>query len=339
MALPLVAACPHDWSRFEDVPTVPAGGVDASGDVGADTTADGASVALPFAKLGENPVLIAADDDGIVFTTAAGSVLACRHSGCDTLTTIAAGQHDVRALAIGYGFVAWVARGDNAIRRASRVPGAAPLVEVTDDDGLSAVALAPGRVYWAVDALGLVFTNAGIRSCAPGESCDGITFDGFADGFASELVIDGADAFWLGEAKVFGCPLGACQNDGHQRTTLASELIEPHALAVANGEVFYGSPIEGGSIRAVARVTTGTPSGAPRLVVKGLGNISRLAITNASVWVTNGPGGTVTRAPRAGGPAVTVASDLAAPTGIARGGGYVYVACSGDGRIFRFGEE
>ena len=69
-----------------------------------------------------------------------------------------------------------------------------------------------------------------------------------------------------------------------------------------------------------------------------------LAMSYYQIWYTGLiasmlDAGMVTRAPRLGGPPVVVASGLAEPTGIAIGGGYVYVACAGDGRILRWKQD
>jgi hypothetical protein len=345
LASATVLGCPHDWAAFESVPrdttdqgdseapSVPSDGRDSS--VPEAAPAETAT----FAAMQEKPSVLAADAAGIVFLTLEGSVLACSHDGCALPTAIASSQHDPRALAIGYGFVAWTARGDNAVRRASRTPGHGPALQATDNQGVGALGLSPTKVYFAVDAVNDLIRGAGIRMCSPGIDCNFASYDGFADGRVTEMKVDGADAFWLGENRLVGCPTAACDDDMAKRVVLAEAAVLPFALAVDVDNVYFGSPLDGGSIRAVARTAlAGNPGAGPRVVVKGVGTPARLAVTPSSVWFTD-PSGIVSRAPRSGGPAVVVATGLSQPTGIAVGGGWVYVACAGDGRILRWKQD
>ena len=341
----VLVGCPHDFSAFEGVPTDIVMDASATGPGPAERDGSRSDVSpiesATFATMTEKPTVIAADAAGIVFLTAEGSVLACPHDGCALPSTIAAGQHDARSLAIGYGFVAWTARGDSAVRRSSRVPGQGPAVQASDNDGLGAIALTATKMYWAVDGSNSPIITPGVRRCTPGLDCQYPTFDGFADDRVSELKIDGADAFWLLENRLFGCPLAACDADAKRRTLLAADPVLPFALAVDAEQIYYGSPIDGGSVRAASRSALGGDAGsggAPHALAKGLGAPSRLAVTASSVWFTD-PAGTVARVPRKGGAAAVVAKGLAQPTGIAVGGGYVYVACSGDGRILRWAQD
>ncbi len=329
----VLAGCPHDWEAFESVPReLPRPDAAATDAPGSSPDAGDAT----FAALGEKPILIAADDDGIVFATASGSVLSCPHTGCKSPASIADAQKDIRALAIGHGFVAWTSRGDNTVRRATRVPGAGPTEQAFDDDGLEAVALSPKKVFFSVDAIGLILGAPGIRSCTPGDDCGDITFGSFAEGVVTELLFSGTDAFWLGEDRLSGCPIAACDGDVGKRAVLAQEPVAAHALTADADTVYYGSPLEGGTIRAVPRASMGGAPATPRAVAIGIGSLTRIVATTRSVWFTSAAAGTVARAPRDGGTATSVAAGLAGPSGIASGGGYVYVACSGDGRIMRW---
>lgn len=328
--------CPHDWSAFEAVPSTADGGSPAPATM---PTLPAGSDAPPavFATLAERPVLVAADADGIVLTTVQGSVVACTHASCAPLATIASAQKDVRGLATSGGFVAWGARGDKEVRRASRTPGSAAVQEAYEDDGITAVALSPSKVYFAVDAIGIPFGAPGIRSCIPGDSCGDITYDSFADGLVTEMLVEGGDAFWLGENRVLGCPLATCEGQPSKRSVLADEPVATSALAVDGREVFYASSLDGGSLRFVPRAAL-AGGGVPQTLASKVGTVTRIAVTERSVWATNAAGGTVVRASRTGGPAVVVASGLASPTGIAAAGGKVYVACAGDGRVLRWEE-
>ncbi len=335
-AAALLVGCPHDWSSFEGGEAAVASGPD--GAAPAPSTPPASSAPDVLATLGEHPVLLRADGEGLVFSTREGSILACPHTGCSAVTSIASAQRDIRGLAVASGFVAWGARGDERVRRAPRTPGGGSLVEAFEDDGIVAVALTPAKVYFAVDAAGIAFGAPGVRSCAPDADCVGaITYASFADGLATEIVVDGADAFWLGEHRVLGCPLATCDRDVGARTVLADEPVVASALAVDATEVLYASSLDGGSVRAVARSALAS-GGVPRTVASGVGSVTSLALTAASVWITNAAAGTVTRAPRTGGAPVVVASGLAAPTGIAAAAGRVYVACAGDGRILRWSD-
>lgn len=336
----VLAGCPHDWAAFErsEIASATDGGppgVEAGGDANANAAVE------TFATLAEKPTLLAADAEGIVFVTVEGSVLSCAHAslGCATPGTIASMQHEVRSLAMGHGFVAWAARGDRAVRRASRNPGQGAIEEAIDDDGLVAVGLSASQVYFSVDAVGAIIGTPGIRRCAPGVDCQSPVFGGFADGLVTELKIDGTEAFWLGEGSVFGCSVTACEANGANRVVLANEPTFPFALAVDRERAFYGSSLEGGSIRAVPRAAIAGGGGSPKVLSTGIGAATRLAATAQSVWFTNGAAGTVSRVSKNGGSAVVMASGLAAPSGLAVGGGYVYVACAGDGRILRWKEE
>jgi hypothetical protein len=244
----------------------------------------------------------------------------------------------VRALALGAGFVAWAARGDHAVRRTSRsTPG--PAEEANEDDGLVAVAVTASRMYFAVDAIDVLIGSAGVRSCRPGIDCQNIAFASFADNRVSELRFEGADAFWLGEGTLLGCPIAACDADTAKRVVLASEPVLPSALAVDGELVYYASAADGGSVRAVSRLAVAGGAPSARTLATNVGTVTRLAVTHGSVWLTKSAAGTVSRVPRGGGSVTEVAGNLAAPGGIARGGGYVYVACSGDGRVLRWKEN
>lgn len=331
----VLAACPHDWAAFEEVSrtaaVVDAGALDVVVDVPA-------PVVPAFATLGEKPALIAADETGIVFTTLEGSVLSCGHGGCNPAATIAGAQKDVRALAIGFGFVAWAARGDHTVRRTGRTPGQGAMEQVYDDDGLLAVGLSRDHVYFAVDAVGAIIPAPGIRYCTPGVDCKNFTFASFADGDVTDLVMDGTDAFWLAEGKVFGCRVADCDEDMNRRVEISSEVSGVSGIALDAEYVYWASPADGGSVRGAPRSALATPgSGGARAIAIGVGSIGRLAPSNGSVWFTSGVAGTVSRAPREGGKAEIVATGLAAPAGIAAAAGHVYVTCSGDGRIMRFG--
>ncbi|MDB4933271.1 MAG: hypothetical protein JWP87_243 [Labilithrix sp.] len=337
-----IAGCPHDWSSFETVPTEePSQGASpATPDAGPGGGAEGSapSSGPVFATLPEKPTLIEADDEGIVMATTEGSVIACDHQSCASSRNIASGQHDVRGLALGGGFVAWAARGDNAVRRTSRsTPG--PAEQANDDDGLVAVAVTATRVYFAVDAIDVLIGTPGIRSCRPGVDCTNITYAGFSDDRITELRFEGTDAFWLGEGTVVGCAIASCDDDVAKRVVLASEAVLPNALAVDADSVYYASAADGGSVRALSRLAVAGGAAAPRTLAKNVGVVTRFAVTRDSLWFTRSAAGTVSRVARSGGAVVDVATELRAPGGIARGGGYVYVACAGDGRVLRWKED
>jgi hypothetical protein len=336
-----IAGCPHDWSSFASVPTddprqdsalaMPDAPVEAG------TDAPGANETL-YAKLSEKPTVITADAEGIVFITKEGSVLACGHDGCGNMRTVASGQHDLRAVALGDGFIAWAARGDHVLRRSPRsMPG--PAQEVDENDGLVAVAVTASRLYFAVDALDVAIGSAGVRYCKPGVDCQNVVRGSFADGQVTELRFDGADAFWLGAGTVVGCSIDACNGDTAKKKILASEPVLPNALALDTELVYYASPEDGGSVRALSRAALVGAPAAPHLLASKVGIATRLAATKHSVWMTSTTTGAVTRIPRTGGAPVTVASGLALPTGIASADGYVYVTCAGDGRILRWSED
>ena len=337
------AGCPHDWASFESVPTeAPA---DASTDVaqGQDEAATfeaGPTENAVFAAMKEKPTVLAADAAGIVLLTLEGSVLACPHEGCALPTTIASNQHDPRSLAIGYGFVAWSSRGDNTVTRASRIPGASPAQQAKDPDVPDAVALSATKVFFSVIAANNLIRSAGIRTCTPGVDCQltAPSYSTFADGNVTALKLESADAFWLDPQnnRVVGCPIATCEADYNKNVVLATEPVLPFALAVDADAIYYGSTLEGGSVRAVPRSRlAGDAGGGAHALAKTVGSPERLAVTPSSVWFTD-PAGIVSRVSRKGGAVTLVAKGLAQPTGIAVGGGWVYVACTGDGRILRW---
>lgn len=344
-----LAGCPHDWATYESVsssepesdasPNASEAGPDISSEAGAGGDASGAPADSFFATITEKPLFIEADADGIVVATTGGSVLSCDHHDCTTsMRSIASMQHDIRALAIGDDYVAWAARGDHVVRRSSRsTPG--PAQEVNENDGLVAVGVTAARLYWAVDAVDSPIATANVRSCRPGIDCTNIVLDTFADGRVSELRFDGADAFWLGEAGVSGCPIASCDADSKNRVVLSPDPVSPSALAVDADSVYYASALDGGSVRAVSRLAIAGGAPSPRTLAKGLGVVTRLVATGTSVWITRSAAGTLSKVPRVGGAVVDVATKLASPMGIARGGGYVYVACNGDGRVLRWKED
>lgn len=334
----LLVGCPHDWDAFEGVPESAAPSAATAPDGGAPSSAaPPAAIGAPtvFATIADPPMLVVADADGIVLATTSGSVLACPHTGCASPTTIASGQKDIRGLAAAGGFVAWGARGDEHARRASRVPGGGAVEDAFEDDGLVAVALSGKKMFFAVEHTGVPFGNPGIRGCIPGETCHDVRYPDLAIGPVSELVIEAGDAFWLGDHRVFGCPVATCDGTPDARTVLADEPVAASALAADASDVVFASPEGNGSLRAVPRAAL-AGGGAPRTVASGVGNVTRLALTKAAVWTTNAAAGTVTRAPRTGGAPVVTATGLAAPTGIAAAAGHVYVACAGDGRVLRW---
>jgi len=342
-----LAGCPHDWATYEAVssdapgtdasPNVPDGGAEATdvpGTEGGSAPGDGL-----FANVPDKPLFIEADADGIVVATTGGSVFSCDHHDCSaSMRSIASMQNDIRALAIGGDYVAWAARGDHVVRRSSRsTPG--PAQEVNDNDGLVAVAVTSARLYWAVDALDSPVATADVRSCRPGIDCTNIVLDTFADGKVSELRFDGTDAFWLGEMGLAGCAIASCDADSKNRVVLSADPVAPNALAVDADSVYYATALDGGSIRALSRLAIAGGAPAPRTVAKNLGVVTRLVATNTSVWITRSAAGTVSKVPRGGGAVTDVATNLASPMGIARGGGYVYTACNGDGRVLRWKED
>lgn len=339
-----LSAC-HDWSAFEEVPepaqstsgTSPGPGIDAG-------SPDGKSSPAPsgpeFAQLGEKPTLVAGDAQGIVFLTTLGSVLTCPHEGCALPAVIAANQKDARSLTVGFGFVAWVARGDQAVRRTSRTPGSGRAESVQEPHGLLSVALTPSMLYFSVDGSNDLIRGDGIRRCTPGLDCQvpATQFDGFAFGHVTELRLDGADSYWLGDDGVYGCPIAACNEDDGRRVTLAKDPVLPFALGLDDDAIFYGSTLEGGSIRTLPRSAIkggAVPSATP--IATKLGAPSRLVVTSNDVWFVD-PVGIVGKISKTTGAATTVATGLAAPTGITAGGGWIYVTCAGDGRILRWRE-
>lgn len=339
-----LAACPHDWASYESVTTDtastdPAASPAADGGPSvAETGASPANEAL-VATFPEKPLFLEADAEGIVLATTAGSIVACDHHDCAASTrNVASMQHDIRALALGEGYVAWASRGDHVIRRSSRsMPG--PAQEADENDGLVAVAVTATRMYWAVDAVDSPIASPGIRSCRPGVDCANLVFGSFADGRVSELRFDGPDAFWLGEGGVVGCAIAACDADTEKRVVLAAEPVSPNALAVDSELVYYASALDGGSLRAVSRLAIAGGAAMPRTLAKNLGTITRLAVTGRSVWFTRSAAGTLSRVARTGGAVIDVATKLESPMSIARGGGYLYVACNGDGRVLRWKED
>ena len=345
----VLGGCPHDWATYESVST-DAPGNDASPNaaetgagVGAEggTGGDGGSAADEglFATFSDKPLFIEADADGIVVATSGGSVSSCDHHDCTaSMRSIASMQHDIRALAIGEGYVAWAARGDHVLRRSSRST-AGPAEEVNENDGLVAVAVTAAHLYWAVDAVDSPIATADVRWCIPGTDCTNIVKNTFADGRVSELRFDGTDAFWLGETGLAGCPITSCDADSKNRVVLSADPVAPNALAVDADSVYYASALDGGSVRAVSRLAIAGGAPAPRTLAKNLGAVTRLAATASSVWITRSAAGTVSKVPRGGGAVVDVATKLESPMGIARGGGYVYVACNGDGRVLRWKED
>ena len=344
----VLAGCPHDWASYESVsseppggdssPNVPEGGVEAavvppSGD-GGSTAGDDL-----FATVPDKPLFLEADADGIVVATTGGSVFSCDHHDCTaSMRSIASMQKDIRALAIGDDFVAWAARGDHVVRRSSRsTPG--PAQEANENDGLVAVAVTSTRLYWAVDAVDSPVATADVRSCRPGIDCTNLVLNTFADGRVSQLRFDGTDAFWLGEIGLAGCPIASCDVDSKNRVILSADPVSPNALAVDADSVYYATALDGGSIRAVSRLAIAGGAPSPRTLVKNIGVVTRLVATGTSVWMTRSAAGTVSKVPRAGGAVTDVATNLASPMGIARGGGYVYAACNGDGRVLRWKED
>ena len=346
----VLGGCPHDWATYEavssDEPHDDAGPGAAEAGTGAEAgpLTDGDSGGSPagdplFATFPERPLFIEADATGIVLATTGGSVVSCDHHDCTaSLRSIASMQHDIRALAIGDDYVAWAARGDHAVRQSSRsTPG--PAQEANENDGLVAIAVTATRMYWAVDAVDSPIASPGVRSCRPGIDCTNLVFGSFADGRVSELRFDGPDAFWVGEAGVSGCPIASCDADTKNRVILSADPVSPNALAVDADSVYYASALDGGSVRAVSRLAIAGGAAMPRTLAKNLGTLTRLAATGTSVWMTRSAAGTVSRVPRLGGAVVDVATKLESPMGIARGGGYVYVACNGDGRVLRWKED
>jgi hypothetical protein len=345
-----LGGCPHDWATYaavsSDEPRGDAapGSQEAGPDTGPEAGAGGdAGGTLPgdglFATFPEKPLLIEADADGIVIATTDGSVVSCDHHDCTaSMRSIASMQHDIRALAIGDGYVGWAARGDHVVRRSSRsTPG--PAQEANENDGLVAIAVTAARMYWAVDAVDSPIATANVRSCRPGIDCTNLVLNTFADGRVSELRFDGTDAFWLGEIGLAGCPIVSCDADTKNRVVLSADPVSPNALAVDADSVYYASALEGGSVRAVSRLAIAGGAPTPRTLAKNLGVITRLVATPTSVWLTRSAAGTLSKVPRAGGAVVDVATKLESPMGIARGGGYVYVACNGDGRVLRWKED
>ena len=344
-----LAGCPHDWATYESVsteepqndasPGASESGTGVAAEAGADGEAGGTSSDGLFANVPEKPLFLEADADGIVVATTGGSVFSCDHHDCTTsMRSIASMQHDIRALAIGDDYVAWAARGDHVVRRSSRsTPG--PAQEANENDGLVAVAVTATRMYWAVDAVDSPIATANVRSCRPGIDCTNLVFGSFADGRVSELRFDGTDAFWLGEAGLSGCLIASCDADTKNRVILSADPVSPNALAVDADSVYYASALDGGSVRAVSRLAIAGGAPSPRTLAKNLGVVTRLVATGTSVWMTRSAAGMLSKVPRAGGPVVDVATKLASPMGIARGGGYVYVACNGDGRILRWKED
>jgi hypothetical protein len=345
-----LGGCPHDWATYESVSTDEAhddagtGASESGAAVEGGPTADADSGGSPggdlvFATFPEKPLFIEADATGIVIATTGGSVVSCDHHDCTTsLRSIASMQHDIRALAIGDDYVAWAARGDHVVRRSSRsTPG--PAQEANENDGLVAIAVTATRMYWAVDAVDSPIASPGVRSCRPGVDCTNLVFGSFADGRVSELRFDGPDAFWVGEAGVSGCPIASCDADTKNRVILSADPVSPNALTVDADSVYYASALDGGSVRAVSRLGIAGGAAMPRTVAKNLGTITRLAATTTSVWITRSAAGTVSRVPRLGGTVADVATKLESPMGIARGGGYIYVACNGDGRVLRWKED
>ncbi len=341
-----LTGCPHDWSRFERVDDVAsdagtAGPVDggpegASADVGAARPTPTMEV---FATLPGNPTLVAADVDGVVVATAAGTIVSCPHASpdCAAKTEIARDQHDVRALALGYGHVAWTARGDHAVRRTAR-GGGASIEEALDDDGLLAVGLTASEMYFSVDAIGVVVGTPGIRRCSPGLDCQSPVFGGFADGVVTALAVDGTEAFWLGEGAVLGCRVADCEGDPGRRSLLVSEPVFPLALAVDALDVVYATPNDGGSLRAVARASA-LAAPATRTLATHLGAVTRVVLTGRDAWITSGAAGTVSRVARDGSGVTAIAANVASPSGLAVGGGYVYASAAGDGRVLRWRDD
>ena len=339
-----VAGCPHDWASFESVPRdapAEAGAADVNAPEGSDSPFEsGPTESAVFATMTEKPTVLAADAAGIVFLTVQGSVLSCPHEGCALPGIIASNQKDARSLAIGYGFVAWTSRGDNTVRRASRIPGLGPAEQAVDPDVPDAVALTATKLVFSVIAANNLIRSAGLRTCTPGVDCQfsAPSFNTFADGNVTVVKLDSADAYWLDPKNnvVVGCPIATCESDSTKASVLAREPVLPFALAVDADQIYFGSTLEGGSVRAVHRGPPAGDAGAgPRALAKAVGTPAYLAVTKSSVWFTD-PAGLVTRVPRNGGAAVAVATGLAQPTGIAIGGGWVYVACAGDGRILRW---
>lgn len=341
---PVVAGCPHDWSAFEHA-RAPSNDADAG--VAAEV-ADGSVDAAPsrvvpatevFATLAESPTLVAADVDGIVFATVTGAIASCSHGaiGCANKTEIAREQHDVRALAVGYGHVGWTARGDHAVRRAARAGGGA-IEEALDDDGLLSIGLTASELYFSVDAVGVVVGTPGIRRCSPGLDCQSPVFGGFADGVVTQMAIDGTEAYWLGEGSVLGCRIADCEGDVTRRSVVANEAVFPLTLAVDAGDVVYATPNDGGAIRVVPRGSALTAP-TPRTLATHVGAVTRIVVTAHDVWFTSGVAGSVSRVARDGSGVSGIAAGLASPSGLAAGGGYVYVACAGDGRILRWRDD
>lgn len=344
-ALVALVAC-HDWDAFDGVPAaaptqstsgtnpVPEGGAP---DTGPSVTNDKAV----FGQVTEKPTVVAGDARGIVFLTKQGSVLTCPHEGCALPATIASGQNDARALAIGYGFVAWVARGDQAVRRAPRNPGSGPAVTVKEPNGLLTVALTPELLYFSVDGETDLIRGEGIRRCTPGLDCHYPSgqFDGFAHGRVTELRLDGADSFWLQDDGVHGCPIAACNDDSNKAMTLAKEPVLPFALTLDGEQTYFGSTLDGGSIRSLPRsVIKGGAIPASKPLAQKLGAPSRLAVTATDVWFVD-PVGIVGKVSKKTGAATTVATGLGEPTGITAAGGWIYVTCAGDGRILRWKDQ
>lgn len=345
-AIAVAASGCRDWASFEDVPApaaTTAGGGTNGPDGGAPDTGSPpiATDSALFAQLDEKPTLLSADAQGIVFLTTAGSILTCPHEGCALPGVIASGQREVKSLATGFGYVVWIARADQVVRRAPRTPGKGPSEQVKEPNGLVAVAFTPTQLYFSVDGANDLIRGDGIRTCTPGPDCDrpSSQFDGFSDGPASEMRFDGADAFWLADDGVYGCAIAACNKDSAKRIAIAKDPLLPNAITVDADHAYYGSTLDGGSIRSFPRsVLAGGAIPPPKAIATKLGAPTRIVATSASVWYVD-PVGVVGRVPRAGGAPVVVAKGLADPTGIAVAGGWVYVTCAGDGRIFRWREQ
>ena len=151
----------------------------------------------------EHPTLVAADAEGVVFTTREGSVMACPHDKCDPIGSLAAGQRDVRSLAVSGPWAAWTARGENLVRRTTRRPGGT-IDQVFEDDGLLAVAITASKVYFSVEA-DFAFGAPEVRKCTPAVDCDDFDHGVLAHGVVTDLLIAGGDAFWIEAGNVFGC--------------------------------------------------------------------------------------------------------------------------------------
>jgi sugar lactone lactonase YvrE len=310
-------------------------------------------IAVVACVLGCGGKAVAESDSGSAGSSSSCGVASSGGSGSSglqpgaTLTTLASGQRDPRAISVDATSVYWMNEGTLAGYSADGAVMKMPL------NGGTPTTLADGQVgpnQIVVDAANVYWTSATVHTSGGGELDPPLTalsgavakvplgggapttFVSYGNSVTEGIAVDSSNVYWANsgnpESEFSGGTVVKMLLDGGAQVAIASDSEGVDAIAVDSSNVYW-TDINGSNVMKAPLV-----GGTPVTLASGhLANVIAVNVTN--VYWADFPTGAVMKTSLAGGPVTTLASGGPSPYGMVLDDANVYWTSFHDGTVMK----